>query len=130
MISFILLTGFHIAAMPWMERAALRDLASLRPVSRGSEPDYRKRMSSLTHFAARGLWVAVLVGQLIHLGISAVATGSRQPWSEPIRVFPSVFWLVLAPATYVVFSQAGRFRRLGRELGDIQLFDLRALQWR
>ena len=127
-ISFIVVTGVAIATMPWMERAGLRDLAALRPWLRSSAADFEAFERSLTHFAPRPLWAACLVGVAIHLLMSAAATGfSGVPRLRPSSIFPLASWMVLAPATYVLFSQTALFRHLARELRRIQLFDLRPL---
>jgi hypothetical protein len=129
MVSFIVLTGALIAAMPRMERAALRDFYALRPSIRRSDVELQELERSVTHFSARGLWAAALLGQVLNLLVGASMSGfTRAPSITPMFVFPVTFWLVLAPATYVLLSQALLFRGLGSDLRDIVLFDLRPLK--
>lgn len=129
MTSFVLLTGIFVAAMPWMERAALRDLAALQPSVRRSEAQFQELEHSVAFFPVRHLWFATFLGLAIHLLISASVSGfSRVPSLTPYRIFPVIFWVIAAPATYVLLSQALLFRRIGRELSDIHLFDVRPLK--
>jgi hypothetical protein len=128
LISFCVIPGVGVALMPWMEKAGIRELAALRPWIRRSAKEFEALERSLTHFRARPLWIAVLVGVAIHLLLtSAAAEFSRAPRLTLASIFPLATWMVLAPATYVLFSQLAVFRRLAEDLGRIQLFDLRPL---
>jgi len=128
MISFTVVAGVGVAAMPWMERAGLRDLAALRPWLRTSAADFEAFERSFTHFGIRPLWTACLVGVAIHFLMSSAAFNfSGGPRLRPASIFPLASWMVVAPATYVLFSQTALLRRLARDLDRIQLFDLRPL---
>jgi hypothetical protein len=129
LISFIVLTGAQVAAMPWLERAALGDLAALRHTMKRSEEELRELEHSITHFPARGLWLAILIGLAVHILISTSALGFSPDVQLATRaLFPTLFWMVNGPATYVLLSRALLFGRLGRDLRDIHLFDLRPLK--
>jgi hypothetical protein len=128
MISFTVVAGGGVAVMPWMEAAGLRDLAALRPWLRTSAADFEAFERSFTHFAPRPLWTACLLAVAIHLLMSSAANGfSGAPRLRLASIFPLAAWLVLAPATYVLFSQMALLRRMARDLRRIQLFDLRPL---
>lgn len=128
MISFAVVAGAGVAVMPWMETAGLRDLAALRPWLRTSAADFEAFERSFTHFAPRPLWTACLLAVAIHLLMSSAANGfSGAPRLSPASIFPLAAWMVLAPATYVLFSQTALLRRMARDLRRIQLFDLRPL---
>ena len=128
LLSFIAVAGVGIATMPWMERAALRDLEGLRPRLRVSARELAAVERSLTHFSSRGMGLALFVGFGVHLVASSAATGfSSPPHLGPQAIFALVAWTVLATTSYVLFSQALRFRRLASDLSSIPLFDLRPL---
>jgi hypothetical protein len=129
MISFCVATGLNIALMSWLERATLRDLAALRPFLRGMDEKVHALERSLTHFPARALWLAAAVGIGGHLFFGNAARGFTGPLILPAwhSLLGIANWLVVAPATYVLFSYASRFRGLAPELRDLHLFDLRPL---
>jgi hypothetical protein len=128
MVSFIALSGILIAAMPRMEAAALRDLAALRTEICESEAEFRELERSITHFPARTLWLLMLLAPIVHVLISAIARGGSSLYVGSYSLFPIVFWLVFAPATYVLLAHASLFGRAGRDLSNIHLFDHRALR--
>jgi hypothetical protein len=128
MISFCVATGLNVGVMAWVERGTLRDLTALRPWLRRSEAGPGALERSFTHFPARALWLAAAVGIVMHLFLVGAARGFQGGWTPQWTAFGSLtLWMVVAPATYVLFSYASRFRQLAEELEGLPLFDLRPL---
>lgn len=128
MVSFCIVTGLNVALLAWVERATLRDLGTLRSSLRTSDEEHQALERSLTHFPLRALWVAVAVGLAGHFLMTGSARGFSDMWPPEWRALFSIsLWMVTAPATYILFSYAARFRRLARDLRELHLFDLRPL---
>jgi hypothetical protein len=77
MISICVVTGLNIAVLPWMERATLRDLATLRPALHTTDAEYQALEHSLTRFPARTLWIAAAAGLVGQFLLAASARGAH-----------------------------------------------------
>lgn len=126
LLFFCVLPGYLVAVAPALERGALRDLESLRPLlGAAQEPGALK--TKLTRFDRRWLWIALLGGQVLNEIIS-IAAGASLLHTDPSRLLSMTAWLALAPFTYISLAQAALFARIGRDLALVDLFDLRALR--
>jgi hypothetical protein len=129
------LIGYSICAASWVNRGALEDLDSLRPVFPPSSEGHDAAVDKLRRVPV-GTFVCVhVVAALVTLTLGRIGPVSREVvWTENIT--PGIFfwwiqmaatWLVVLPVLYLGVREVGCFWRIGRRDVDVDLLELEAL---